>query len=117
MFRPVKIQSESGPRTFGTLEEATEYLLMNWPAYQSSTLDHARQICLDAINNKASKRKARAAFVAAAKEAGIHIGRTKIKKAIDTAAELLISPLADGQAPTLDEIIPDPKLLISSQSK
>ncbi|MET3649062.1 DUF982 domain-containing protein [Phyllobacterium ifriqiyense] len=117
MFRPVKIQSESGPRTFGTLEEATEYLLMNWPAYQSPTLDHARQICLDAINNKASRHKARAAFVAAAKEAGIHIGRTKIKKALDTAAELITLPLADGQASALDEINPDPKVLMNLTTK
>jgi hypothetical protein len=109
MFRPIKVKSEFGIRIFGTLEEATEFLLMSWPAYQSSVLDHARQTCLSAIEGKTSKQKARAAFVLAAKEAGIHVGRSKIKKAIDTAAELLVSPLAEAPPHTFDDAIQRPK--------
>ncbi|MHC1550335.1 DUF982 domain-containing protein [Phyllobacterium sp. K27] len=94
MFRPVKILSEtrSEIRIFYSLEEATQFLLMSWPAYQSPTLDHARQTCLDAIEKKVPRQKARAAFVAAAKEAGIHVGRTKIKKAMDTLVEAVSAP-------------------------
>ena len=99
MFRPVKIRTETSPdpRIFHSLEEATEYLLMNWPAYQSSVLDHARQTCLNAIAGKVSKSEARAAFVAAAKEAGIHIGRSKLKKAIETVSEVVTAPLKEKE--------------------
>lgn len=98
MFRPVKIlsQTRSEIRIFHSLEEATQYLLMSWPAYQSPTLDRARQTCLDAIENKVPRQKARAAFVAAAKEAGIHVGRTKIKKAMDTLVEAVSTPLINS---------------------
>jgi hypothetical protein len=113
MFRPVKVQTESGIRTFETLEEATEFLLMNWPAYQSPTLDHARQTCLAAIKGKVSKQNARAAFVSAAKEAGIHVGRSKIKKALDTATELVTLPLTEAQNTSLGVDIPNPKVLVN----
>lgn len=106
MFRPIKIRTEqaSEPRIFRSLEEATQYLLMNWPAYQSPVLDHARQTCLDAIQGKVAKEKARAAFVTAAKEAGIHVGRSKIRKAIDTVSEIVSSTASEEEnAMSLEE--------------
>ncbi|AHF87915.1 hypothetical protein RLEG3_06510 (plasmid) [Rhizobium leguminosarum bv. trifolii WSM1689] len=51
--------------------EAVAFLKNNWPEDRSASYAKARKVCLDAANGVVSGEEARAAFEAAAKEAGI----------------------------------------------
>jgi hypothetical protein len=84
MFKPVKITTpeSSDPKLISTLPEATEFIIAHWPAYRSVRLEEAREICLDAVSGKVPVNVARAAFVAAAKEAGIYVHHSKIKNLV-----------------------------------
>jgi hypothetical protein len=82
MFRPVKVRvpESEAPKIITSLPEATEFIIARWPPHQSATLEDAREKCLDAIAGKISADVARACFVAAAKEAGIYVKRSRMKK-------------------------------------
>ncbi|MBB3234797.1 DUF982 domain-containing protein [Phyllobacterium endophyticum] len=84
MFKPVKVRTPDGgsPKRIVSLAEATEFILLEWPPSDSMTLEHARQACLDAISGKVPVETARAAFIAAAKESGIYVRRSKLKKLV-----------------------------------
>jgi hypothetical protein len=88
MFKPVKVRTldSDRPRRLTSLPEATEFILLSWPAHQSPTLENARQQCLDAISGKVPVEVARAAFIAAAKESGIYVRRSRLKKLVAIVA-------------------------------
>lgn len=69
------IMSELGGRlqNVGSIEEAMEFLLQHWPDKRSRKFNTARQACLDALEGKQTVEAARAAFIAAATEAGIYV--------------------------------------------
>jgi hypothetical protein len=56
-----------------SVEEATEFLLQNWPDEKGRKYKAARQACLDALEGRDTARHARSGFIAAAKEAGIYV--------------------------------------------
>ncbi|KSV67639.1 MULTISPECIES: DUF982 domain-containing protein [unclassified Sinorhizobium] len=51
--------------------EAVAFLMKSWPETKSESYATARKICLDAANGEVPSAEARAAFEAAAKEAGL----------------------------------------------
>ncbi|KSV95400.1 DUF982 domain-containing protein [Sinorhizobium sp. GL28] len=51
--------------------EAVAFLMKSWPERKSESYAIARKICLDAANGIVPSADARAAFEAAAKEAGL----------------------------------------------
>jgi hypothetical protein len=89
MFKPVKVRalSADGKRRITSLAEATEFILLEWPLDENLLLEEARQACLDAISGKVPVAFARAAFVAAAKQSGIYLGRSKLKTLMELVAK------------------------------
>lgn len=74
VFDPVWIWEKAGSRrAIGDVRRATEWLLFFWPDAFMKTDAHrrARIACLDAHEGKVTVATARAAFLAAAEEAGI----------------------------------------------
>ncbi|MBA8881097.1 DUF982 domain-containing protein [Phyllobacterium myrsinacearum] len=78
-FPSVTIQTyHSGKsRNVTSVPEAAEVLLMNWPVHDGAKLKVARQLCLDALDGKTTITQARAAFIEAAKEAGVFVDYSK----------------------------------------
>jgi ribosomal 50S subunit-associated protein YjgA (DUF615 family) len=73
-FEPVQVWEGKGKiRVISDVERAAEWLLFHWPETHFDTLQHlaARNACLKAHEGKVPPQYARAAFVTAAKEAGI----------------------------------------------
>jgi hypothetical protein len=73
-FEPVMIWERIGVRrTISDVERAAEWLMERWPPVFVDTLEHrAAQIaCLEAWDDRVPAAYARAAFVVAAREAGI----------------------------------------------
>jgi hypothetical protein len=73
-FEPIWIwEKPAVRRAISDVERAAEWLLFFWPeAFDRTPLHHAaRMACLEAHEGKASAEDARAAFRAAAEEAGI----------------------------------------------
>lgn len=62
-------------RNISSVQEASEFLLHDWPIKNSRKLTAARQACLDALHGKITRTKARQAFIEAAREAEIYIGQ------------------------------------------
>lgn len=74
--RPVRIQIGRVDRdriVVGT-HDAAKVLLRDWPAMESQKRITAMQACLEVINGGKPPSIARAAFVAAAKDAGVYLG-------------------------------------------
>lgn len=61
-----------------SVEEAAENLAMNWPIKNGPMLSTAKQACLDALEGRITCTEARTAFIAAAREANIYIGRQEV---------------------------------------
>lgn len=53
-------------------------LAMNWPIKNGPMLSAAKQACLDALEGRITCTEARTAFIAAAREANIYIGRQEV---------------------------------------
>ncbi|MEK1855560.1 MAG: DUF982 domain-containing protein [Phyllobacterium sp.] len=72
-FPRITIETRRGGklRNIGSVPEAAECLLMNWPIHDSAKLKTARQKCLDALDGKETTSECRLAFIEAAKEARI----------------------------------------------
>jgi hypothetical protein len=67
----IELDKSGKLRNVSSVTEAAEVLMMHWPKHKGKNLSAARQACLDAIGGEGSVDDARAAFVAAAKEARI----------------------------------------------
>jgi Protein of unknown function (DUF982) len=67
----IELDKSSELRNVSSVTEAADVLWMQWPKQKGKKLSAARQACLDAIEGKRTVDEARAAFVAAAKEAKI----------------------------------------------
>jgi hypothetical protein len=76
-FAYVTVMSERVGKTqiISSVDEATEFLLYDWPVMHSAKVTTACQACLDALLGKITGIAARDAFIEAAKEAGIYIGQ------------------------------------------
>ena len=61
-----------------SVEEAADNLAMNWPIKDGPMLSAAKQACRDALEGRITCTKARIAFIEAAREAKIYIGRQKV---------------------------------------
>jgi hypothetical protein len=61
-----------------SVEEAAENLAMNWPVKDGPMLSAAKQACLEALEGRITCTEARTAFIEAAREANIYIGRQKV---------------------------------------
>jgi hypothetical protein len=73
-FEPVMIWEKiSGRRSISDVERAAEWLMERWPPVFVDTLEYrqAQLACLEAWEERAPAEYARAAFVVAAREAGI----------------------------------------------
>ncbi len=73
-FEPVEIWEAVGVRrAISDVERAAEWLMERWPPVFSDTQAHgaARLACLEAWEDRLPAEYARAAFVVAAREAGI----------------------------------------------
>ncbi|QND54395.1 DUF982 domain-containing protein (plasmid) [Phyllobacterium sp. 628] len=75
LFEPVTIEMKSSgeQRIIHSVEEAAEFLLIDWPARHGPTYLAAQKVCLDAMEGQQSIMDARAAFVEAAKTADIFV--------------------------------------------
>ncbi|MEK1851369.1 MAG: DUF982 domain-containing protein [Phyllobacterium sp.] len=67
----IELDKSSELRNVSSVTEAADVLLMQWPRQKGKKLFVARQACRDALEGKGTVDDARAAFVAAAKEANI----------------------------------------------
>lgn len=65
-------------RNISSVQEATEFMLHDWPIKNSRKFTAARQACLDALHGKITCTKARYAFIEAAREADIYIGQKRL---------------------------------------
>ena len=72
-FPRITIETQRGGKSLniGSVPEAAECLLMNWPIHDGAKLKVARQKCLDALDGKVTISECRSAFIEAAKEARI----------------------------------------------
>jgi hypothetical protein len=72
--RPVQFQTGIGQsRILVSTEEASHYLRYDWPKFNGPMLIDARRACLDVLAGRGEPDDARSAFVAACKEADIHV--------------------------------------------
>lgn len=70
--KPVEFEASAGSRrVIASTEEASHYLLNRWPVEGGEKYIEARKICLDVLAGLRAPDDARAAFVAAAAEAGM----------------------------------------------
>ncbi|MDQ0996853.1 hypothetical protein QFZ34_002035 [Phyllobacterium ifriqiyense] len=60
-------------RVIASVEEASEYLVYDWPVEKGKLQLDARIACLDCLEGAVSTDAAREAFVAAAKDAGLYV--------------------------------------------
>lgn len=60
-------------RVIASVEEAAEYLVYDWPIDKGPLQLEARIACLDCMEGALSVEDARAAFIAAAKDAGVYV--------------------------------------------
>jgi hypothetical protein len=74
-FEHVTIATDHGcrMRNIGSVEEAAEFMLHNWPDKQGRKFNTARRACLDAMRGKQTAQSARMAFINAAEEVGIYV--------------------------------------------
>lgn len=72
--KPVKFEERLARyRTITNTEEAAHYLLNRWPSEGGRRHLKAQEVCLAVLESKMPPSRARAAFVAAAKEAGMFV--------------------------------------------
>ncbi|MDT3379728.1 DUF982 domain-containing protein [Labrys neptuniae] len=72
--RPVRFETDVGRyRILVSTEEASHFLLNDWPQVTGPRLIDARRICLDVMAGTDEPDNARTAFVAACKEADIRV--------------------------------------------
>ena len=72
--KPVTFEAGPGThRVVATTDEASHYLLNRWPVEGGSHYIEARKICLDVLAGLRTPDDARAAFIAAAAEAGLPV--------------------------------------------
>ena len=57
--------------TISDADQAASYLLDHWPADSGERYDFAKRVCLEVIEGKRDPEDARAAFLLAAREAGV----------------------------------------------
>lgn len=73
-FKPIIVETErSQYRNIGSVEEAIDFLSVDWPARHGPTYLAARQVSLDTIEGTRTVAEARIAFIVAAKAADIFI--------------------------------------------
>ncbi len=65
--RPIDIDGIS----IGDADQAASYLLDHWPVDSGERYDFAKRVCLEVIEGKRDPDDARAAFLLAAREAGV----------------------------------------------
>ena len=71
---PVRFETGIGQyRIITSTEEASRFLLNQWPIENGVAYDAARQACLDAMEDKAAPDTARQAFIEACNEAGMYV--------------------------------------------
>lgn len=71
---PVKFETGVGQyRIIATAEEASRFLLNQWPMENGVAYDAARQACLDALEGEVPADIARQAFIEACGEAGMYV--------------------------------------------
>lgn len=75
----IKFDSSGTQRKICSLAEAAELLELHWPRRDGEKLSLARQACQNALEGKVTCTAALEAFIEAAKEAGIYVGRHQIK--------------------------------------
>ena len=72
--RPVQFETEAGHfRILTSSEEASHYLQNNWPGDAGPKFIEAQRACLDVLAGAGEPDDARAAFVEACEEAGLHV--------------------------------------------
>ena len=69
----IEIRQSGKLSNIGSVPAATEFLMMNWPTHDGEKLELARKTCLKALDGMTTVTEARAAFIEAAKEAGIFV--------------------------------------------
>ncbi|MBY5326712.1 DUF982 domain-containing protein [Rhizobium leguminosarum] len=67
----VELKIDDRHHVIRSAREAVAFLKKSWPDNRSASYATARKVCLDAANGVVPGAEARAAFEAAAKEAGI----------------------------------------------
>lgn len=67
----VKSGSVDGEQLLRTAQEASQFLLTNWPGKRSPKYRAALQACHDAVSGEKPAMNARRAFVAAGREADV----------------------------------------------
>ena len=74
-FKHVTIMTEQNGRlvSVASIDEAVDFLLRHWPEKKHQSFDIAHKACLDVLEGRHSAESARAAFIAAAKEANIYV--------------------------------------------
>ncbi|MGJ4855565.1 DUF982 domain-containing protein [Labrys sp. La1] len=71
---PVRFETGIGNyRIITSTEEASRFLLNQWPMENGVAYDAARQTCLDAMEGNAEPDQARQAFIEACDEAGMYV--------------------------------------------
>jgi hypothetical protein len=71
---PVRFETGVGQyRIIASTEEASRYLLQQWPMENGVAYDAARQACLDAMEGEFPADLARQAFIEACNEAGMYV--------------------------------------------
>jgi hypothetical protein len=72
-FASVTVELAHGgkPRTITSVEQAADFLMIDWPIERGRLHGLARQACRDALEGNLSGAEARAAFINAAREADI----------------------------------------------
>ncbi|QEN84831.1 DUF982 domain-containing protein [Labrys sp. KNU-23] len=72
--RPVQFETDLGRyRVLTSTEEASHFLLNNWPAVAGPKCIDAQRACLDVMAGAAQPDEAREAFVEACEEADMHV--------------------------------------------
>ncbi|WP_448956013.1 DUF982 domain-containing protein [Labrys neptuniae] len=72
--RPVQFETDVGRhRVLVSTEEASHYLLNNWPSIPGPRFFDAKRACLDVMAGMGEPDDARAAFIAACEEAHVHV--------------------------------------------
>lgn len=72
--RPVRFETSVGQyRIIASTEEASRFLLHQWPMQNGVAYDAARQACLDAMEGEVPADIARQAFIEACGEAGMYV--------------------------------------------